>query len=84
MHPRRRHHLHARVPRRVTGPSEPQARARLFAGQGALDVQPPRMDGGVVQALTAALWGLAVVGMLFERGAEVAPWLVLCHTVILG
>ena len=75
MHPRRRHHLHARVPRRVTCPAEQQARARLFAGQGALDVQPPRMDGGVAQALTAALWGLAVAGMFFERGAEVAPWL---------
>src|SRR5262249_49595379 len=77
-HPRRRHHLHARVPLRETYPPEQQARARLFAGQGALDVQPPRMDGGVAQALTAALWGLAVAGMLFERG-EVAQWLAVCR-----
>jgi len=52
------------VPLRDTYPSEQQALARLFAGKGALDAHPPRMAGGVAQALTAALWALAVAGML--------------------
>ena len=50
--------------------AEQQSLERIFSGKGALHAHPQRMDGGVEEAFTSALWGLAVARILFDIGDQ--------------